>query len=152
MVDDAQRPKAFPKPRRISSGGIYRERSTPIPGSDPIAPAKRTVVTRAEPPEELDEKDPAATPTKLSKDEIKALLAVNETNTMTGWGKSVERFKVVVIPMGVGSSLAHLAFGWWGLGFVLAGGLLWTLVPMARQDREGWSAPSNDESNDSESK
>ena len=132
--------KSFPKPRR-PSGSAYRTASVPLVEPERVEPAKRTVVTLADPPEEEDLLPPKA---NLSRDEINALLAVNETNTMTGWGRSIERFKVAAIPMGVISSLGHFVFGWTAIIATLAVGILWALKPMTEQDRAGWSAASSD--------
>ncbi|MEO8874271.1 MAG: hypothetical protein ABI461_01685 [Polyangiaceae bacterium] len=138
MVDDPARPKAFPKPRR-PSGSLYRSASIPLAQREHVEPAKRVVVTRADPPEDVDETDLADPSKKLSKDEIQAILAVNKINMKSGRTRTMERIAVATAPLGIGSVIAHAAFGAWGVAILIAGGLAWALVPMAKQDREGWS-------------
>lgn len=128
--------KRFPKPR--SSSG-YREPSTP---SDPAiqitAPRTQTVVTRAEPPPLDDEQMSLPEKPKLSREEIKALLAVDKTTIMTRWGKATNRLAFAAFPTFFVSLLADKLFGWWGIPITLVCGVLWALWPMRKQDREGW--------------
>jgi hypothetical protein len=128
--------KSFPKPR--GSGG-YREPSTPSEPALRIAPAKRTVVTLADPPPDEDEEEnPPPEKAKLSPDEVKALLAVNETTTSTRWGKASNRLAFAAFPALFVSIAADKLFGWWGIPITLACGVLWALLPMWKQDRQGW--------------
>jgi hypothetical protein len=127
--------KAFPKPRDTGSG--YRKISTPLPKVDPIAPAKHTVATLADPPiEETDIEKVAQT--QLSRDEIQAILAVNKSNTITRWGKTKSRFAIAAFPTFFVSILTDQLFGWWGIPVTIALGALWAVYPMWKQDREGW--------------
>lgn len=127
--------KVFPKPR--SSGG-YREPSTPSEPALQIASRKQTVVTLADPPPPDEEEISSPEKPKLSPEEIRALLAVDKSMTLTRWGKATNRLAFAAFPTFFVSLLADKLFGWWGIPITLAGGVLWALWPMRKQDREGW--------------
>jgi hypothetical protein len=124
--------KVFPKPR---SSGSYREPSTPSELAIKIsAPKIPTVVTRAEPPAD-DEENAATEKTKLSPEEIKALLAVHRS---AGRTQTRNRLILAAFPTFFVSVAADKLFGWWGIPLTLACSVLWALWPMRKQDREGW--------------
>jgi len=132
--------KVFPKPR--TSGG-YREPSTPSEPALKIESPTHTIVTRADPPPEAEEEFAAQEKPKLSHDEIKALLAVDKSATLTRWNessrrKATNRLAFAAFPTFFVSLVADKLFGWWGIPITLACGVLWALWPMRKQDREGW--------------
>jgi len=100
------------------------------------AMTRKVVVTRPEPPSDSD------SPAKMSREEMRALLAVTETDHQSALGKVYRRGRVAVLPTGLVSLGVHLLLGsisqWLSLAVLLAG-ILWTAWPLFRRD-DPWSS------------
>lgn len=106
----------------------------------PSEPKNAIVVQRAEPvPESVDANDAkkGGAP-KLSPEEVRALLAVNEANRPkdTSW----RRGRRIAVPMIVLSAISHFATAYWPIvvGLLVVGALVWTFGPWKpKQDEWG---------------
>ena len=95
--------------------------------------AERRVVHRPEPPSD----EPA---TKLSRDEVRALLAVTATNTKSNaWSRVARRGGIALVPTAIVSTLLDALLGWWSIPVAVVIALVWTAMPLLRQRRDGWT-------------
>lgn len=100
-------------------------------------PPRRIVVTRPEPPS--DEPDPKSPP-KLSKDEVRALLAVTKVRS-SPTKRALKRVGILSIPTTIVGIALDLAFGEWGTLLVLviiAAGIFWSVRPLFAKERNDW--------------
>ncbi len=132
----------FPPPgARGPDPGGYRE-PAPAPPEPKAVATTPAVVVRPDPPA-ADEDDAARrAPPKLSKDEIRALLATEgaRRSTLARCGKRT----VVVVPIGILHTLSSVAFSSWPIVSTLvtvalgAAGLAYIAAPLWQQERDGW--------------
>src|SRR5687767_11059007 len=98
----------------------------------PSEPRAAIVVQRAEPLPESKAPDKA----KLTPDEVRALLAVNEVNRPKEAMK--RRGKVIAVPTIVLSIVSHLFLSYWyvAVALLVVGAIVWTIGPWKK--REEW--------------
>lgn len=92
---------------------------------------KPVIVTRAEPPDEL-------APAQLSKEEMRALIAVTAVTHRTPWGRVARRGALVAVPAAAASMVLDALLGWWSIPVIVVLAIVWTTRPLVRQNREGW--------------
>jgi len=94
-------------------------------------------VTRPEPPSD----EPAnGSPAKLSKDEVRALLAVTKVQA-SPMKRAAKRGGILAIPTTILGVVLDLVLGNWGtviLLVVIAGGIYWSIRPLFAKDRSDW--------------
>lgn len=120
---------AFPSPdeaKRRSAGAA-------VAASEPSPPKGAMVVKRAEPLPESRKGEKA----KLTSEEVRALLAVNEANRPKE--AMIRRGKKIAIPTIVLSVVSHLFLSYWYVvvALLVAGAVVWTVGPWKRRD--DWS-------------
>lgn len=94
---------------------------------------ERRVVHRPEPPSD----EP---PPKLSREEVRALLAVTSTNARaSAWRRTARRGGVALIPTALASTLLDALLGWWSIPVVVVIAVAWVAMPLVRQRRDGWT-------------
>ncbi len=130
MVDEPR----FPPPDEAMSQGAspYRPASASSPRED--AAPRRVVITRADPP-----KDEPGAP-KLTREEMRALLAVEGTNRSSALGRVWKRGRMIVLPTGLLGAVVHWVLGVaepWASLAVLAIAVSWVARPLLRRD--DWS-------------
>jgi hypothetical protein len=91
---------------------------------------RRVVVHRPDPPDE--EVAP-----KLSRDEVRALLAVARTTNGPS-RRTLRRGGVALVVSALLSTLLDALLGWWSIPIVVVVTLLWFAIPLVRQRRDGW--------------
>lgn len=127
----------FPPPRKEedAEGSAYRVPAAVTPTSSP----RPVVVRRAD---ASDSEVEASAATKLTKDEIQALLATDASaRGHSPLARCGRRAVVIVVPVGLLRWLAEAAFGDYALVATVAlflASLAWVAAPLARQKREGW--------------
>lgn len=128
----------FPAPTRRAKTA-YRTNDAATPESD--APQKTAVVvTRPEPPRELDAPEQNATHApNMTKDEIAALLAVTETNQLTKWARVGNRAKRAAIPVALVSTLLGLSLGTLASLVPVVLGIAFCAWPLVTQKNRGWA-------------
>ncbi len=95
--------------------------------------ADRPVVHRPEPPSD----EPAP---KLTRDEVRALLAVTATtNPPSRWGRAAKRGGLALLPTAILSTVLDAIVGWWSIPIVVALAIAWSALPLLRQSRDGWT-------------
>ncbi|CAN5438086.1 hypothetical protein BH09MYX1_BH09MYX1_16160 [soil metagenome] len=105
--------------------------------SPELPPARRIVVTRPEPPAE---ETPTKGAPKLSKDEVRALLAVTSTQA-SPMKRAAKRGGILVIPTTILGVVLDLVFGDWGtliLLVIIAVGVYWSARPLFAKNRSDW--------------
>jgi hypothetical protein len=138
----ADEPRFPPPEAKSAANSAYRVAAEPPAAA---APAPR-VVTRPEPPPDVADAPPPAkkAAAKLTRDEVRALLAVTKTNAAP-WRSVAKRGGLVTIPttligLALDAVLDHHALAVTAvLGAV---GLAWALRPLwkrSRDDDEGWT-------------
>ncbi len=94
--------------------------------------AERRVVHRPEPPS--DER------AKLSREEVRALLAVTATTSKNGaWSRVARRGGIALVPTAIVSTLLDAVIGWWSIPVVVVLAIVWAALPLVRQHRDGWT-------------
>jgi hypothetical protein len=147
MADEPRFPPPQAKSAQSSAdNSAYRAPAEPVEPLEPPAAAAPRVVTRPEPPPDDADAAPLAKKAapKLTRDEMRALMAVTKTNA-TPWRSVAKRGGIVSIPtgligLGLDAALDHHALAVTAvLGVV---GLVWAARPLWKRDRgddEGWT-------------
>lgn len=101
----------------------------------PSEPKAAIVVQRAEPLPESRKEDPRP---KLTPEEMRALLAVNEVNRPKQ--AMIRRGKVIAVPTIILSIVSHIFLSYWyvAVGVLVAFAVVWTVGPW-RNKRDEWS-------------
>lgn len=76
---------------------------------------------------------------QLSKEEIRALLAVTESTARPTWSRVARRGGIAIIPTTLLSILLDSVLGWWSIPVIVILAIAWTARPLVRQRRDGWA-------------
>ena len=117
---------------RFPSAEEAKRKNADVKITRPEARGAAVVVQRAEPvPESSDAKKAAP---KLTPDEVRALLAVNEVNRPKQ--AMLRRGKVIAVPTIVLSIVAHLFLSYWPIAVALlvVAAVVWTIGPWKKKD------------------
>jgi hypothetical protein len=131
----------FPSPDEPKTAQLpspYRPAAPPSRAVGAVDRPKGIVVTRAEPLAAADQT--VAPGAQLTREEMRALLAVEGTNRASALGTAWKRGRILAIPTGLISLAAHLLFGWaepWASMVIILGAVAWTARPLLRRD--DWS-------------
>lgn len=120
----------FPSPDEAKR----RHADTRVTPTEPSRP--KAMVQRPEPVPESKTGE-AETP-KLTPEEVRALLAVNEVNRPKQ--AMIRRGKVIAVPTIILSVVSHIFLSYWyvAVGLLVAGAVVWTVGPW-RKRRDEWS-------------
>ena len=99
---------------------------------------KRVVVTRPDPPEDEPKPKPKSE-TKLSPEEVRALLAVTTAAQRTPLRRAARRGLLAFVPTTIVSVVLDSLIGWWSIPVLGLLTLAWVLWPLLRQSRDGWT-------------